>query len=169
MSLIFNIFPNYVCCNLIPDTADEIAIVPQFPSPKLFPQIGELTKYFTGRDTFHYLYHPCRRVSRWNFNKYVDMVFHNFHRVYPEIILISNLVKYGLQVFRNFFIQNILPVLRYPNQMVLQIIYCVFCPSHSHTTVIQGKALVRQVSLPRLTASHFPLASKLAGIQWRFL
>ena len=31
------------------------------------------------------------------------------------------------------------------------------------------QALFRQAPLPRLTASHFPPASKLAGIQWRFL
>ena len=39
----------------------------------------------------------------------------------------------------------------------------------SIATVIQRKAAVRQVSLSRLTASHFPPASKLAGIQWSFL
>ncbi|MFO7772506.1 MAG: hypothetical protein R6V59_02865, partial [Dehalococcoidia bacterium] len=62
-----------------------------------------------------------------------------------------------------------LSILRYPHQVIFQIVYGVFCPLNSHTTVIQGKALLKQVSLPRLTASHFPPASKLAGIQWRFL
>jgi hypothetical protein len=53
--------------------------------------------------------------------------------------------------------------------VILQIIYGMFCPSKSHAVVIQDKALSRQATLPRLTASHFPPASKLAGIQWSSL
>ena len=169
MSLIFNIFPNYVCGNLIPNTADKIAILPQLPSPKPLPQIWEPTKCFTGRNTFHYLYHSCRRVFRWNLNKYVNMAFHYFHRIYPEIILLSYLVKHSLQVFRNFFIQYMFPVFRYPYQMVLQIIYGMFGPSNTHAIFITAKSVVWQASLPRLSASHFHPASKLVGIQWKFL
>lgn len=169
MSLIFNILPNYVCGNLITNTADIIAIIPQFPCPKLFPQIRKLIKYLTGRNTFHYLYHPCRRVSRWNFNKYVNMFLHYFHRIYPELILVSYLIKYGLQVIQNLFFQNMLPVFRYPYHMILQIIYGMLCPSNSHAAVILKSDHLRQVPLPRLSASHFHPASKLAGIQWRVL
>jgi hypothetical protein len=53
--------------------------------------------------------------------------------------------------------------------VVLQIIYSMLCPSNPHAEIIQEKVLFRQASLPRLTASHFPPASKLAGIQWGFL
>ena len=149
MSLILNVFPNYVCGYFIANTADKVAIVPHLPCPKLLPQIGELTKYFTGRDAFHYLNHPCRRVSRRYFNKYVNMVFHNFHRIYPEIIFLSNLIKYGLQVIRNLFIQNILPVLRYPYQVILQIIYGMLRPSYPHAAVILKSDYLMQTPLPR--------------------
>ena len=169
MSLIFNIFPNYVCGNFISNTADKIAIVPQFPCPKLLPQIGKLTKYFTGRYTFHYLYHSCGRVFGRNFNKYMYMVFHYFHRVYPELIFFGNRIKYGLYVIRNLFIQNVLPILRYPHQMIFQIIYGMLRPSYSHAAVILKSDHLMQVPLPRLSASHFHPTSKLAGIQWRFL
>ena len=168
MSLIFNILPNYICCNLIPNTADKIAIVPQFSCPKLLPQIRKLTKCFTGRNTFHYLYHTGRRVSRWNLNKYMNMIFHYFHRIYPELILLSNLIKYDLQVFRNFFTKNILPVLRYPYQVIFQIIYGMFRPSYPHAAVILKSDYLMQIHLPRLSASHFHPASKLTGIQWVF-
>ena len=169
MSLIFNIFPDYICGNLIPNTADKIAIVPHLPCPKLLPQIRKLTKYFTGRNTFHHLYHPHRRVPRWNFNKHVNMVFHYSHRIYPELILLSNLIEYSLQVFHDLFIKDMLPVLRYPHQMILQIIYGMLSPSHSHAAVILESNLSMQIPLPRLSASHFHPASKLTGIQWRFL
>ncbi len=102
-------------------------------------------------------------------NKYVHMVFHDFHRIYPELILFRNPLKHLFQIFRNFPTQYVFPVLGYPYQMILQIIYGMLCPSNPHAVVIQEKALLRQAPLPRLTASHFPPASKLAGIQWSFL
>jgi hypothetical protein len=37
MRLVFNIFPDYVSSNIISNTSDKIAIVPQFSRPKLFP------------------------------------------------------------------------------------------------------------------------------------
>jgi hypothetical protein len=169
MSLIFNIIPNYVCGYLIPNTADKIAIVPQFPCPKLLLQIGKLTKYFTSRNTFHYLYHPGWRVLRWNLNKYMNMIFHYFHRIYPELILLSYLPKDLLQIIRNLFLQNVLPILRYPYQMVLQIIYGMFGPSNTHAVFITAKSAVWQASLLRLTANCFHPASKLAGIQQKSL
>jgi hypothetical protein len=53
--------------------------------------------------------------------------------------------------------------------VILQVIYSMLRPSNTHATFIHEKALFRQAPLPRLTASHFPPTSKLAGIQWGFL
>ena len=169
MSLIFNILPYYICCHLIPNTADEIAIVPQLPCPKLLLQTWKCFKCFTGRNTFHYLNHLRWRVSGWHFNKYMNVVFHNLHRIYYESVFLSYLIKNSLQVIRYSFIQNILPVLRYPHQMVLQIIYGMFSPSYSHADVILKSDHFMQIPLTRLSASHFHPASKLAGIQLGFL
>ena len=168
MSLMFYVFSNYTRCNLLPDTADKIAITPKLPSPKPLPQIGKLTKYLTPRYTFHYLYHPSRRISWRNLNKYVNVVFHYFHRIYPALILLGNIVNYDLQVFRNLFTRDILPVLRYTYQVILKIIYGVLCPSYPHAAFIQKSDHLLQTPFPRLSASHFHPASLLAGIQWSF-
>ncbi len=169
MGLILNIFPYYVSGNLVAYTPDKISIAPQLPRPQLFSQFRKLLKYLTGRDTFQYLHYLRRGISGRYLNKYMHVLFHNFHRIYLELILLSYPLKHLFQVLRNFTTQYVLPVLRYPHQVILQIIYGMFCPSNPHAAVIQDKALFRQVTLPRLTASHFPPASKLAGIQWSFL
>ena len=169
MGLIFNILPYYVSSDFISYTPDKISLTPEFPRPQLFPQFGKLLKCLTGRHTFQYLYHLCRGISRRCLNKYVHVVFHNFHRIYPELILLGYPLKHLFQVLGNFPTQDVLPILRYPHQMVLNIKNGVLCPSNSHTVVIQGKALLRQVPLPRLAASRFPPASKLTGIQRSFL
>lgn len=77
----------------------------------------------------------------------------------------SYLVKCGLQVIRNPFIQNMLPVLWYPCQMILQIIYGMLRPSYPHAAVILESNRLMQTSLPHISASHFHSASKLTGIQ----
>ena len=169
MGLILNIFPYYVSGNLVAYTPDKISIAPQLPRPQLFSQFRKLLKYLTGRDTFQYLHYLRRGISGRYLNKYMHVVFHNFHRIYLQLVLLGYPLKHLFQVFRNFTTQYVLPVLRYPHQVILQIIYGMFCPSNPHAAVIQDKALFRQVTLPRLTASHFPPASKLAGIQWSFL
>jgi hypothetical protein len=53
--------------------------------------------------------------------------------------------------------------------MVLDIENSVLCPSKPHASFIQEKAIFKQTPMPRLTASRFPPASKLAGIQRGFL
>ena len=170
MSLIFNIFPYYVSSDLVTDTPDKISIAPKLPRPQLFSQFRKLLKYLSRRHTFQYLHCLRRRISGRYLNKYVDMVLHNLHRIYPELILLSNPLKYLFQVRRNLPTQYVLPILRYPNQVILQIIYGVPCPSNCHATFISPIQRFRQVPChPRLTASHFPPASKLAGIQWGFL
>lgn len=169
MDLIFNVFPYYVSSNLITYTPDKISITPKLSGPQLFPQFRKFLKHLSGRYTLQYLHYLCRRISRRHLNKYMHVVFHDFHRVYSEFILLSNPLRYLFQVPRNFPTQYMFPVLRYPHKVVLQILYGMFCLSCSHATVIPTKAPPKQASLPRLTASHFSPASLLAGIQWSFL
>ena len=169
MSLIFNIPAYNLSGDFVTYTPNKISIAPELPNPELFPQFGKFLKYLSGRHTLQYLRYLRRGISGWCLNKYVHMVFHDFHRIYPEFILFSYPLKYLLQVPRYLLVQYMLPVLRYPYQVIFQTIYGVSCPSYSHTTVIQAKVLFRQAPLPRPTASHFPPASKLAGIQWSSL
>ena len=172
MDLIFNIFLYYVSSNFITCTPDKTPTTPKLPHPQLLPQFRKLLKYLTARYAFQYFHHLCRGIPRWRLNKYVHMVFHDFHCIYPELILLSNSLKHFFQGPRNLCTQYVLRVIGYPHQMILQIIYGMFSPSNSNDAVIQGKALFRQASLLRLTTNHFPLTSPSlegTGIQWSFL
>jgi len=68
MSLIFNVFPNYVCRNPTSNTADKIAIVPQLSCPKLLSQFGKLSRVDSHTDNnpasitskLGILLHPCK-------------------------------------------------------------------------------------------------------------
>jgi hypothetical protein len=63
----------------------------------------------------------------------------------------------------------LLPVLWRPYQMILKLVYSVLCPPYTHVIFISPATVPWQTYSPRLTASRFPPASKLAGIQRGFL
>ena len=169
MGLIFDILSYYVGSDLISNTPGKISITPKLPSPQLFSQFRKLLEYFSCRYTFQYLHYLRRRIPGRYLNKYVNMVFNNFHRIYLELILLCYSLEYFFQVRLNLPTQYVLSVLWYPNQTVLDIKDSVLCPPNPHASFIHGRSIYKQMSLPRLTASRFPPASKLAGIQRRFL
>ncbi len=168
MILVLNISTDYICGDFVSNTTNKVAIVPQLPRPKLLPQLGKFLEHLTPRYTFHYLHYFGWRISRRCFQKYVHMVFHHLHGIYSKFIFVSYPLENLFQIPRNFLSQYALPILRYPYQMILQIIYGVFSPSYTHASVITVGILLWQ-TLPRLTASHFHPASKLTGIQWNSL
>ena len=150
MDLIFNIFPYYASSNFITCTPDKTPTIPKLPCPQLLPQFRKLLKYLTARYVFQYLHHMYREIPRWRLNKYAHMVFHDFHYIYPELILLNNPLKHLFQGLRNLCTQYVLPVPGYPHQST----YGMFSPSNPHDAVIQGKAPFRLAPLPRLTANH---------------
>ena len=169
MSLILDVFTDYIRSDFITYAANKVTIVPQFPSPKLLPDLRIFLEYLSGRNAFHYLHNSCRRIPRRYLNKYVNMVFHHFHGIYHQLIFLRYPLKYPFQILPHLSTQYILPVFRYPNHVILKIIYGMLYPSYPHAAVILNIDSLRQIPLPRLTASHFHPASKLTGIQWKFL
>jgi hypothetical protein len=168
MALVFNVFPYYVSSNLITHTPDKIAIAPKLSCPKLFSKFGILPKYLSSRYAFHYLYNVCWRIPRWCLQKYMHMAFHHFHSIYFKSIFLSYPIKYFFQVLRYSLTQYLFSILRYPYQVILQIIDGMFSPSYSHADFISIIASFGKPFL-RLTANHFHPASKLTGIQWSLL
>jgi len=119
LRLIFYVAPYHVRCDLVAYTSNKISIAPQFTRPELLPELWKLLKYFPRRYTFHNLHNLSRRISWRYFQKYVHMVFHYFHRVHPEPIFVHYLLKHLFSVLSNLTYQDVLPILRYPDQMVL--------------------------------------------------
>jgi hypothetical protein len=169
VSLVFNVFTNYIRRYFISNTTCEISIIPQLPSPQLFPYLRKFFEQFPCRYAFHYLHYPGRRILGWRFDKYVYMVFHHFHRVYIKFVFICNVLKYFFQIPRYFRIEDMLAVFRRPYQMILYIVNCVLgCPK-PHTVFYSSLTYVFTRAFDSLTASHFHPRSKLWGIQWPIL
>ena len=169
MCLILYVSPYHLRGDSIAYTSNKISIAPQFTRPELLPQSWKLPEHLTCRYALHNLHNFGRRIARRCFQKYMHMILHYLHSVYPQPVLISYSLKHFFCVLSNLAYQDMLPILGYPYQMILNIKDGMLCPSYSHAAVIQENALIRQASLPRLAASRFPPASKLTGIQRSFL
>lgn len=163
--LILDIPPYQVRSNPITYTTNKIPITPQLSRPELVPQLRESLEYFSPRYALHNLNYFRRRIPRWSLQKHVNMVFHYFHRVYCEFIFIRCLLQYLLCVPSNLSHQYMSPVLRYPHKVVLQIKNGMLRPSNPHAALIRQILTLEQAPTRRLTATRFPPASKLTGIQ----
>ena len=165
MYLIFDIPPYQVRSNLITYTANKIPITPQLSRPELLPQLRESLEYFPSRYALHYLHYSRRRIPGRSLQKHVNMVLHHFHRVYCKFIFIRYLLKYLLCVPSYLPYQYMSPVLRYPHKVVLQIKDGMLRPPNPHAALIRQNPMLGQALTRRLTATRFPPASKLTGIQ----
>ena len=165
LHLILDIPPYQVRSNSITYTAYKIPITPQLPRPELLPQFRESLEYFPPRYALHYLDYFRRRIPRWSLQKHVNMVFHYFHRVYCKFVFFRYLLQYLLRVTSNSSHQHVSPVLRYPHKVILQIKDGMLCPSDPHAALIRQNLMLEQAPTHRLTATRFPPASKLPGIQ----
>lgn len=168
MGLVFYIFPNDIRSYFVTNTPDKVTVIPQFTSPKLFPQLGKLFEYLSSRYSLHYLYNFRWRIFWWRLGKYVYMVFNDFHRTYSESIFISYFCKCLFQIDRYVFTQYMLPVFRYPYQLILQVIDSMFGPFYTHADFIAGLFNFRNSTLLTSRRGCFHPASKLAGIQQTF-
>jgi len=138
MILVFNIFTDDVSRDFVTYTPDKISIVPKFSSPKLFPKLRKFFEHFACRYALHNLHYLCRRISRRRLAKYVHVVFNHLHRVYVKTVLLSNFLKDLFQIFLYFFDQYVLPVLRYPYQVIFQVVDGMFSPMYAHADYIAG-------------------------------
>ncbi len=82
MFLIFYILSDYICGYFVSYTPHKISIVPYLPRPHLLLHFRKLFVYLSRRYTFQYLYYSCWRVFRWSLDKYMNMILHEFHRIY---------------------------------------------------------------------------------------
>jgi len=160
LSLIFDISPNHICSHFVTYTADKVAITPLLTSPKIPSQPAKLLKHFPCRYTLQYLHYFCRRVFRRHLKKYMHMVLQYLHGVYPEPIFLCYPLKHFFSVLSDLTYQDVPSILRYRDQMVLDIKYSVLCPSYAHASVMKEKALVTQASLLSFPACRFPHAAR---------
>ena len=157
MLLVLNILSDYVRRNRIPNTTDKIPVAPYLARPHLFPHLREPLEQFPGRYALQHLYQLRRRVPRWRSNEHMYVILHHLHGIDPEPIFLRYLLDYLLHVHRHFPPQYLRSVLRYPHQMILQVVnrmaalpefHSIFLPPIHHPGKFTRFASRRTAFLP---------------------
>jgi len=139
--------PNHFRRHLISNRSYEVSITPQLSSPQLLPQPWITTKYLPRQDTLQYLYNSTRTVLRWCHQKQLDMIRHHLKRVNFHLITLCNTIKDLLQSFSNTTLQDQLPVLRSPNEVILEVVHCVpSSPNRAHLSHTNSFIRLRRIS-----------------------
>ncbi len=97
--LIPNVVSDNFCRYFVANRTNKVTIIPEFPSPELFLDLGKLSEHHLGRYTFDPLHNYCGSKLRRHDQKQVYMIFHYFHRVYFQIVLFGYLPKNLFQSF----------------------------------------------------------------------
>lgn len=122
-TMVFYVFSNHFFCHLIPNRSHKISILPKFSSPKLLLYFRMLLKYYTGTDTLQHPYYLGNTVPRWKRKKNMNVIFCCLQRIYLEIMITGNLLKYFFYSRSNISSQNPFSILRSPHQMIFRVIY----------------------------------------------
>src|SRR3989338_7468951 len=130
--LILYISSYYICGYFVSNRSDKVSIVPKFSTPKIFLQPRVLFKNFAGAYSFQYIHNLCRGIPWWSSQKHMNMVWHNFHRIYFKFILLSYFPKKLFNSFLHPLFQNTLAILWNPDNVIFDVIYRMFRSFNSH-------------------------------------
>ena len=136
MLMVLDIFFDKIFCYFVPHCPGKVTIFPKFASPQFLFYIWEDLKYLSCRSSLKSLYYLRNRISRWKFQKYVHMIFCNFHRLYLKFIRRCDLFENCLNKFSKISPQYPFPILRGPYQMVSGIVHRMTGSLNGHANIL---------------------------------
>ena len=130
--------PNYSRRHLITNRAHKVTVA----SLQFLPQPWIAMKHLPRRYTLHYLYNLTRTVLRWCQQEQVHMIRHHLKHINLQFITLGNTLEKLLQSFSYTTLQDQLAVLRNPNKVILEVVYCV-PSSPNRTQLVHTSSLIR--------------------------
>jgi len=136
-SLLLNVFSDDLRRYFMPYRPDIVPISPKLPSPKLFPDMRKLSKYFPRRYTFYYLHHFCWCVSWRRSHKNMNVIPVGRHRIdHPSVSFPDSLDQFTHSLRHSRTVQQVFPILHYPHQVISDIptgMCPALCAAHTPT------------------------------------
>ncbi len=123
MLVVLDISSYYLGGCFVAYRSNEIPITAKFTTPKVPSQLWRIIKHYLGAYSFENIYSLCWGVPRGCREKKMDMVRHHFHRICLKFILARYFMKDLFEPIGIDFRKYLFPILWYPYQMVLGIIY----------------------------------------------
>ena len=141
ITVILNIFSDYFCRYLVTYGPGKISVFPKFTTPKMLLHLWMLMKNHARTHTLQYPHYLGNTISRWKRQKYVHMIWGNFHCVDLKTMIQSHFLKYTLHTLLYLTPKYPLPILRSPYQMIFRVIYGMWRSFHCHVQYIAHLSL----------------------------
>src|SRR3989442_10084161 len=120
--MILDIFPNHLGGDRIAHGSGKVPVFPEFSTPKLFLDPRKFLKHSTRRNAFQHADHFGYRVARRKAQKYMYVIFGDFHRIDFPIEVLSDLLEKFSHTVAQIPTQNPFTVFGGPNQMIFGIV-----------------------------------------------
>src|SRR3972149_479803 len=134
--LIVYISSYYICGYFVSNRSNEVTIVPKLSAPKILLQPRIFLKNLAGAYPFQYIHHLCWGILRRSSQKHMNMVWHNFHRIYFKFVLLSYFFKKFFNSFSHLLLQNTLAILWNPDKVIFDVIHCMLRSFNSHAVYL---------------------------------
>jgi hypothetical protein len=136
MFMVLNIFFDKIFCYFVAYCPNKVTIFPKFASPQFLFDIWEDLKNLSRRSPFKALHYLRNRISGWKSQKYVYVIFSNFHCLYLKIIRRCDFFKNRLNKFSKISTQYPFPIFRRSYQMVSCIVNHMTASFNCHANIL---------------------------------
>ena len=136
MFMVLDIFFDKIFCYFVPHCSDKVTIFPKFASPQFLFYFREDLKNLSCRSPLKSLHYLRDRISRWKSQKYMHMIFSNFHCLYLKIIRRCDFFENCLNKFSKITPQYPFPIFRGPYQMVSCIVHRITGSFNGHANIL---------------------------------
>ena len=158
--MMLNIFANHFRRHFVADRSGEIAVFPEFPAPQLPFDLRVLSEDRSRTQTLEPRHHLGNRIARRKRAEEMNVIRTHLHLFDGDVIVLSNLLKQFADTLGQFALQNLLTILRRPDQVISRIIGGVGSSSEYHARILSNpRHLGIGHRAPCQDASSIPAAS----------
>lgn len=157
-----NIFPNDFRRHSIAYGSGEVAVFPELSAPHLPLDLWELAEHGPRAETFEPRHHLRDGVARRERAEQMHVVGADLHLLYRDVVRIGDLFEYLLDSGLQRAHEDVLAVLRRPDQVVSRVVSGVRGSPKDHARILSTPAILRAGIEPPRKMVH-PSPPQAAG------
>ena len=126
----------HFCRHLIAYCPGEVSVFPQFSSPQLPLHLWVFSKYCSRTQTLESCHYLRYRVPRRKRAEDMNVIRADFHLFYRDVVVVCYFLKHLAHAICNRSLQDFLPVLWRPHEMICSVVGGEGCSSQYHARIV---------------------------------
>ena len=134
--MMLNVFPDDLSRHFVSHRSGEVAFFPELTALQLSLDLWVLLEDGSRTQALKACHHWGNGQTWWKGTKDMHAVWTHFHFFDNDVTGFSNLLQQLLHPLSNYTLQDLLAVLRCPDEMILRVINCMRCSLQGHTAIV---------------------------------